>query len=229
MSKLPPLVPEFSNIVTRTVPANSQVENIPNAEKLSSNPTNGEAVEGTSQITETLGVFHSPEEFVAKAVTTGHPHGMKQCLREVLKGAIKTNIKELSIAQRARKRTLKIKQWMAWAEELAQEEKELKASMHVDVKAILAQKKIKLWERLLCDVNYADMGVAQELIQGTSLVGEVEQCVLWPAKFSPALITEVNCLRLVKEKRQLSWRELLVRPTPSQMRRSGKRQWLRWA
>ena len=33
--------------------------------------------------------------------------------------------------------------------------------MRVDVKAILAQKKIKLWERLLCDVNYADMGVAQ--------------------------------------------------------------------
>ena len=33
--------------------------------------------------------------------------------------------------------------------------------MHVDVKVILAQKKIKLWERLLCDVNYADMGAAQ--------------------------------------------------------------------
>ena len=215
MSKLPPLVPEFSNIVTRTVPANSQVENIPNAEKLSFNPTNGEAVEA-SQITETWGVFHSSEEFVAKAVTTGHPHGMKQCLREVLKGAIKTNMKELSIAQCARKRTLKIKQWMAWAEKLAQEGKELKASMHVDVKAILAQKKIKLWERLLCDVNYADMGVAQAVW-------------LVAGKIFISFNTEVNCLRLVKEKRQLSWKELLVRLTPSQMRRSGKRQWLRWA
>jgi len=178
------------------VPPNSQVENIPSAKKLSSNPTNAEAVEGTSLITETWDLFHSPEEFVAKAVTTGHPHGMKQCFREVLKGAITTNMKELSIAQRARKRTLKIKQWMAWAEELAQEEKELKASMHVDVKAILAQKKIKLWERLLCDVNYADMGVAQEFIQGISLVGEVEQCGLWPAKISPALITESELLEI---------------------------------
>ena len=146
-------------------------------------------------ITETWGVFHSPEEFVAKAVATGHPHGMRQCLPEVLKGAIKTN-KELSVAQRARKRTLKIKQWMEWATELAQQEEELKASMHVDVKTILSQKKIKLWERLLCDGNYADLGVVQEFVQGTSLVGEVEQCGLWPAKFSPALITESELLEI---------------------------------
>ena len=46
VSKLPPLVPEFSNIVTRTVPANSQVENIPNAKKLSSNPTESSRMKG---------------------------------------------------------------------------------------------------------------------------------------------------------------------------------------
>lgn len=40
------------------------------------------------------------------------------------------------------------------------------------------------------------MGVVQEFIQGTSLVGEVEQCGLWPAKFSPALITESELLQI---------------------------------
>ena len=51
------------------------------------------------------------------------------------------------------------------------------------VKTILSQKKIKLWERLLCDGNYADLGVVQEFVQGNfSLVGEVEQCGLWRGK-----------------------------------------------
>ncbi len=37
------------------------------------------------------------------------------------------------------------------------------------------------------DANYLDMGVVQEFVQGTSLVGEVEQCGWW------------SCLRLVSE------------------------------
>ena len=40
------------------------------------------------------------------------------------------------------------------------------------------------------------MGVAQELVQGTWLVGEVEQCGLWPSKFPPALITETELLEI---------------------------------
>ena len=168
VSKLPPLVPEFAKIVTRVVPVNSDIENIPNAKKLSSKPTESSRMKGgdltctplecdaavaaESLTTETWGVFHSPEEFVAKAVKTGHPHGMKQCLPEVLKNAISAN-KEFNIAQRAKKRTHKLKQWMVWAEELTEEEKELKSSMHVDVRAIVTRKRIKLWEKLLLEAS----------------------------------------------------------------------------
>ena len=93
-------------------------------------------------------------------------------------------------------RTGKIKQWLSWAAELEPEEKELKSSMHEDVRAILASKKIKLWEKLLSEAGYPDMGVVQEFIQGTALVGEVEQCGLWPSKFVPALVTEVDLMEI---------------------------------
>ena len=75
-----------------------------------------------------------------------------------------------------------------------QEECELKETMHPEVRAILDSKRIKLWQKLLVEANYTDMGVVQEFVQGTLLVGEVEQCGLWPSKFLPALITESELL-----------------------------------
>ena len=138
-------------------------------------------------------MHHSPEEFVAKAVEAGHQHGMSQCIPDALVEAIRKN-RELSAAKRAEYRTEKVKQWIQRASELAPKEKELKAAMHSDVKAILASKRIKLWDKLLVEANYPDLGVVQEFVQGTSLVGEVEQCGLWPRKFSPALATEAELL-----------------------------------
>ncbi len=61
------------------------------------------------------------------------------------------------------------------------------------VKTFFASKRIKVWKKLLVEV---DLGVVQELVQGTSLVGEVEQCGLWPSKFSTALITETERLEI---------------------------------
>ena len=159
-------------------------------------PFDGEdSTEGAKSTCETWGIYHSPEEFVAKAVEAGHPHGMQQLLPQILSMAVKRN-SELTITERAKHRTHKIKQWLSWAQELAGEEKVLKESMHKDVRAILATKKIKLWEKILMDAQYSDMGVVQEFVNGTSLVGEVEQCGLWPSKFSPALITETELLEI---------------------------------
>ena len=211
ITKLPPLVPEFSKVITRKI--NPEKDNpVPqNAKKLSSNPIESARMKGgcddrapldcdtlmeeANLVSETWGLYHSPEEFVAKAVEAGHPHGMKQCIPEVLSRAIERN-RDVSAAKRAEHRTNKIKQGLSWTSELESEEKELKASMHTDVKAIVACKRIKLWERILAEAGYPDMGVVQEFVQGTTLVGEVEQCGLWPSKFVPAIVTEVELLEI---------------------------------
>ena len=144
IAKVPPLLPEFSTIITRDVPIQGQIDTLPTAKKPSSNriessrmkggcdsraPLDSDkSMEGVKVVSETWGVYHSPEEFVAKAVEAGHPHGMKQCLPEVLSNAIRRN-RELNAAKRVEHRTAKITQWVQWASELAPQEQELKASM----------------------------------------------------------------------------------------------------
>ncbi len=49
---------------------------------------------------------------------------------------------------------------------------------------------IKLWEEVPNEANYADMGVASEMVRGTSLTGETQSCGLWPSKFTPEMVTK---------------------------------------
>ena len=211
IAKLPPLVPEFAKIITRKRHISDNASDPPLAKRLSSSPIESSRMkggcagrtphdsdnqmEGEDTFSETWGIYHSPEEFIAKAAEAGHPHGMKQCLPDALNQAIKLN-KNLSSASRAEHRTKKLKQWIQWSSELSREECELRETMHPEVRAILDSKKIKLWQKLLVEANYTGMGVVQEFVQGTSLVGEVEQCGLWPSKFLPALIAESELLEI---------------------------------
>ena len=122
---------------------------------------------------------------------------------------------DLTVTERARHRTQTIKQWLSWAQELAGDEKVLKESMHKDVRAILASKKVKLWEKILMDAQYPDMGVVNEFVNGTSLVGEVEQCALWPSKFAPALITESELLEISERDKSATLVRVSSSPNPS--------------
>ena len=230
IAKLPPLVPEFANIVTRQVDPTACPEPIPNAKRLASNPIeearmkrgcesrapvdSEDLMEGAKATCETWGIYHSPEEFVAKAVEAGHPHGMQQLLPQILSTAVKRN-SDMTVTERARHRTHKIKQWLSWAQELAGDEKVLKESMHKDVRAILANKKVKLWEKILIDAQYPDMGVVNEFVNGTSLVGEVEQCGLWPSKFAPAGITESELLEISERDKSATLERVSSSANPS--------------
>ena len=49
---------------------------------------------------------------------------------------------------------------------------------------------IKLWEKVLNEADYADMGGVSEMVRGTSLTGETQFCGLWPSKFTPAMVTK---------------------------------------
>lgn len=66
---------------------------------------------------------------------------------------------------------------------------ELKKAMRPDVRLVLAQKRVLLWEKMLRDNDYPDMGVVEELKAGSDLVGAADITVLWPKKFSPAVMT----------------------------------------
>ena len=138
---------------------------------------------------EVWGVYHEPMEFVQKAVEAGHPQSLRSCIPEILRKAVKVNAETTSL-QRAKHRTEMMKSWRLMARELESEEQHLKASMPPHLNRILQSKRIKLWERLLREANYQDMGVVNEVVCGTPLVGETETTGLWPSKFVPAMVTE---------------------------------------
>ena len=73
--------------------------------------------------------------------------------------------------------------------ELKADEQKLKAEMDPDVALILKSKNILVWEEMLAVTGYEDMGVVQELKEGTDLVGCTPKTGLWPSKFQPATIT----------------------------------------
>ena len=128
-------------------------------------------------------------EFVQKAVEAGHPQSLRSCIPEILRKAVKVNAETTSL-QRAKHRTEMMKSWRLMARDLESEEQHLKASMPPHLNRILQSKRIKLWERLLREANYQDMGVVNEVVCGTPLVGETETTGLWPSKFVPAMVTE---------------------------------------
>ena len=65
------------------------------------------------------------------------------------------------------------------------------------------------------DAQYPDIGVVNEFVNGTSLVGEVEQCGLWPSKFAPALITESELLEISERDKSATLVRVSSSPNPS--------------
>ena len=114
--------------------------------------------------------------------------------------------------------------WKKWAVDLEHDEKNLKATMPDHLKKILQPKKIRLWEKLLCEAGYQDMGVVSEMISGTSLVGETEASGLWPAKFTPARLTEDELLEISARDKWANLDRIASCPNPDKF---GSRPWLR--
>ena len=51
---------------------------------------------------------------------------------------------------------------------------------------ILKPKRLLLWKEMLSDIGYKDMGVFDEVVEGTSLLGQVPLTGLYLQTFKPA-------------------------------------------
>ena len=139
------------------------------------------------QLVQTWGSPWSPLEFVKQAVKAGHPSQLDACLPMRLK-LLSQKFRVVPLLERCRHRIQKTKFWNRMAV-LKSQEKILKASVHEDVRLVLADKNILLWKEMLQSINYEDMGVVEEFTSGTALVGSAPITGLWPAKFTPATMS----------------------------------------
>ena len=134
------------------------------------------------------GIPYSPQEFVRAAVEAGHPHHIKNLIPKVLENAVWNNTNKSNHEICANRAAL-FKKWISRSRELHQQELSLKSRLSPDVSKILEQKKILLWKEMLESSGYPDMGVVDEVIGGTELLGEVGVTGIFGSKFKPADIT----------------------------------------
>ena len=135
------------------------------------------------QMIQTWGGPWSPLEFVNQAAKAGHA-----CLPVSLK-VLSQNFRMVPLLERCRHRIQRTKFWMDRMAALKSDEQTLKSKMRKDARQILADKNMLIWKEMLAAINYEDMGVVDEFMHGSSLVGAAPSTGLWPARFTPATMS----------------------------------------
>ena len=159
------------------------------------------------------GVPWSPEEFVSQAILAGHPCGLKSFVPDVLQQAAQS-YRSVSADARNRMRISKIKYWVDMLKQLKQEESEYKKNLAPHIRKVLHNKNLLLYKHMLEQCNYPDMGVFDEFVNGTTLVGDSEITGLWPRRHTPNSSTEADLQALSERDREASLRSVIDRFDP---------------
>ena len=141
-------------------------------------------------------------EFIAAAHKAGHPMSLKSVVPDELQEIVSYYCSS-TVADRIIKRAADARYWLSRASSLTEEEKLLKSKLHPGVCKVLKPKRIVLWREMLKAYNYHDLGVVDELTNGTKLTGDIPPCGLWPQKFSPSTITEDELKSIAERERPL--------------------------
>lgn len=252
-TRLPPLVPEFKQVIQvsgapNMLPSNdtirleqdfrlsssvvSPIRVIPQQSKLfktgsilAGSVKGGVPVEtsqkllfdksaGEPAIEQTWGVPWSPEEFVSQAILAGHPCSLKSFVPKVLQQAV-SSYDSVSTEARCKMRISKLKYWVDVLAKLQPQEKEFKSRLAPHIQKVLQRKNLLLYKHMLEQCNYPDMGVFDEFVNGTSLIGDSEVTGLWPRRHTPNTCTESDLQSMSSRDRATSLKSVVDRFDPS--------------
>ena len=203
---LPPMVSEFCQIMSHPhdapLPPNSR-----RLSTLSRGTVASEKPEETSSRsvgspkdqhqTVTIGIHHSPEEFVQKALEIGHPTRMHSFFPDEMEEVV-CHYMNNSVAAIAQARTEEIRRWLQLKLSLSNEEISLKTSMSERRKEVLKNKSLCLFQHLLEDALHGDSDLVEQLAHGFDLTGGLPESRVFARKVRPAVIS-CNDLRRIAD------------------------------
>ena len=163
----PPLVPEYAHVTSRKPQAGDF------------KPLNQQGNPGS----EKFGVYHSKEQFIAKAITAEHPFDSVCCIDD----QARRNVFDLltgGLSKLAKARLQSASRIKAMSEELEPAEKAFQATLSGHAKQVLHGKRVVLWRKLLEETGFQDMAVS-DLIEGVDLVGKPSKSPLYDWKDLP--------------------------------------------
>ena len=147
-----------------------------------------------------FGVYYSPSEFVEAALRVQHPSSLEVFVPAELRETVHRNL-HTSPAVLAKERTETIRKWIAWGNELQDEEDELKAAMSPHRLRILAGKGLKLFEKVLASSGHQDSNLVRDSSQGFSLTGRLPRSEVFKDCFRPASQTVEMFRKLTNSQR----------------------------
>ena len=136
-----------------------------------------------------MGIFHTPEQFVEKALQLQHPmdsaNPLWECTRKTLQLVKESTPEAISLMRKTNLLKAKLLQ-----KQLAGQERELHQKLHPSVQTVVADKNILPWRTLLETHGFDDMGVVELLTEGTRLVGVCPKPDCFEPKVKPATLSE---------------------------------------
>ncbi|CAE7639962.1 unnamed protein product [Symbiodinium sp. CCMP2592] len=137
----------------------------------------------------TFGVYHEPEEFVARALSVQHPCHLESLLPSELVEAIRANHSK-DVATLGRERTEMLNKWLARAEELETAESQFKGSFSSHRRQVLCNKRLLLMKEMLDSVGHEDEDLISDLSNGFDLTGPLARSNAFKNKYRLAAMAE---------------------------------------
>lgn len=147
------------------------------------------------------GVWHTPEQFLEKAGKVVHPMDDESYLHDATKEAIKKVVHTDPLVL-AKERLATVFNLRKLTQELREQELALKNSLHPDVRKCTESKNITLFEHILQQLGFWDMGVVELLKYGAPLVGLQTAPPGYRQQLVPATMTEGELLQTAQWRRK---------------------------
>ena len=202
----PPLIPEYKEYIHAETTMSDTAYKLLAAPPVTGEQTteqhdSQESPSKRAGTTFKYGVWHSPEEFWQKATHVLHPMDHDSVLHPITTDAIH-KVVHTCPTKLAKERLASVFKVRKLSEELTQAERELKDTMHPDVRKCVKFKRIALFERLLAQLDYWDMDVVNLLKHGVPLVGLEPAPKGYQKHLVPASMTEDELVQSAKWRRK---------------------------
>lgn len=185
--KHPALISEFHHFEQHV--ASSPV---PEGSKLLPPHSGGDVVREEQEACDTkkvkLGFYHTPKQFLQKALQTGHPMDTTEHLEVVTREALEFNLRyPHHLVELERKKNLLHAKLMA--AQLEKQELTLHEEMPECLRKVLDGKRLLLWRGLLEKYGYDDLEIFEYMAHGVPLAGKHSPAPCYPEKVKPASLT----------------------------------------
>ena len=135
-----------------------------------------------------VGIPHTPEEFLLKALEAGHPKDLKRHVGQAVQDVLEENFHKPPFFL-AKRRLEFIKKYTALAESNKVEELRIKAKMPDHIRRLMQGKRIALLEAMLTDLDFPDVDLIKDITRGFKLSGWMPESNIFTKQVKNPVLT----------------------------------------